>query len=109
GLMSGGVAPNVIPANASAELMFRTVGDYHEVRDLLEDAVGTCATVADVLVVPPVRLETMPGFETAVFAYTTDVPFLTHWGAPMLFGPGSITVAHTDEEYVDLDELIRAV
>lgn len=109
GLMNGGVAPNVIPASASAELMFRTVCDYREVRDLLEEAVGTCATVADVLVVPPVRLETMPGFETAVFAYTTDVPFLTHWGAPMLFGPGSITVAHTDEEYLDLDELIGAV
>lgn len=109
GLMSGGVAPNVIPPNASAELMFRTVGDYREIRDLLEDAVGTCATIEDVLVVPPVRLHIEPGFETAVFAYTTDVPFLTHWGTPMLFGPGSITVAHTDNEYLDLDELNRAV
>ncbi len=109
GLMNGGVAPNVIPPNATAELMFRTVGDYREVRDLLEDAVGTCATVEDVLVVPPVRLHTEPGFETAVFAYTTDVPFLTHWGTPMLFGPGSITVAHTDHEHIDLDELYRAV
>lgn len=109
GLMSGGVAPNVIPPNATAELMFRTVGDYREVRDLLEDVVGTCATIDDVLVVPPVRLHTEPGFETAVFAYTTDVPFLTHWGTPMLFGPGSITVAHTDNEFIDLDELQRAV
>ncbi len=109
GLMSGGVAPNVIPPNAAAELMFRTVGDYRDVRDLLEDAVGTCATIDDVLVVPPVRLHVEPGFETAVFAYTTDVPFLTHWGTPMLFGPGSITVAHTDAEFIDLDELQRAV
>ena len=109
GLMSGGVAPNVIPPTASAELMFRTVGDYREVRDLLEDVVGTCAAIEDVLVVPPVRLHIEPGFETAVFAYTTDVPFLTHWGTPMLFGPGSITVAHTDNEYLDLDELNRAV
>jgi len=99
----------VIPPTASAELMFRTVGDYREVRDLLEDVVGTCAAIEDVLVVPPVRLHIEPGFETAVFAYTTDVPFLTHWGTPMLFGPGSITVAHTDNEYLDLDELNRAV
>ncbi len=109
GLMSGGVAPNVIPPSASAELMFRTVSDYREVRDLLEDAIGTCATIEDVLVVPPVRLHTIDGFDTAVFAYTTDVPFLTHWGVPMLLGPGSITVAHTDDESIDLAELDAAV
>jgi acetylornithine deacetylase len=109
GLMSGGVAPNVIPPRAAAEVMFRTVGDYREVRDLLEDAIGTCATIDDVLVVPPVRLHTIDGFTTAVFAYTTDVPFLTNWGVPMLLGPGSITVAHTDEESIDLAELDTAV
>ena len=109
GLMSGGVAPNVLPPNASAELMFRTVGDYREVRDLLETAIGTSATIDDVLIVPPVRLHTLDGFETAVFAYTTDVPFLTNWGVPMLLGPGSITVAHTDEESIDLAELDAAV
>lgn len=109
GLMSGGVAPNVIPAHASAELMFRTVGDFREVRDLLEDAIGTCATIEDVLVVPPVRLHTDPSFDAAVFAFTTDVPFLTHWGTPMLFGPGSITVAHTDGECIEIDELMNAV
>jgi len=109
GIVSGGVAPNVIPPNASAELMFRTVGDHREVRDQLESAIGTCATVEDVLVVPPVRLHTVEGFETAVFAYTTDVPFLTHWGTPMLFGPGSITVAHTDQEHIEIEELLCSV
>lgn len=109
GLMSGGVAPNVIPPNASAELMFRTVGDYREVRDQLEEAIGTCASIDDVLVVPPVRLKVVDGFETAVFAYTTDVPFLTNWGTPMLLGPGSITVAHTDQEYIEIAELEESV
>jgi acetylornithine deacetylase len=109
GLMSGGVAPNVIPPNASAELMFRTVSDYREVRDLLEDVIGTCATIDDVLVVPPVHLKTVDGFDTAVFAYTTDVPFLTDWGTPMLLGPGSITVAHTDQECIETAELEESV
>lgn len=109
GLMSGGVAPNVIPPNASAELMFRTVGDYREVRDLLGDVIGTCASIEDVLVVPPVHLKTVDGFDTAVFAYTTDVPFLTNWGTPMLLGPGSITVAHTDQECIEIADLEEAV
>ena len=108
GLISGGVAPNVIAPNASAELMFRTVGDYLDVRALLAAAAGSLASVEDVLVVPPVRLHTVEGFETAVFAFTTDVPFLNAWGTPMLLGPGSITVAHTDNEGVDITELSSA-
>ena len=108
GLISGGIAPNVIAPNASAELMFRTVGDYLDVRALLAAAAKPIASVEDVLVVPPVRLHTVEGFETAVFAFTTDVPFLNAWGTPMLLGPGSITVAHTDDEGVDITELSSA-
>jgi len=109
GVINGGVAPNVISPSAAAELMFRTVGDYRDIRDQLIEAVGTSAHVDDVLVVPPIRLHTSPGIETAVFAYTTDVPFLDAWGTPMLLGPGSITVAHTDAECVEVAALARAV
>jgi acetylornithine deacetylase len=56
-----------------------------------------------------VRLGTVPGFETAVMAYATDIPALTAWGMPYLFGPGSIHVAHTDHEFVAVDELRAAV
>ena len=108
GLISGGVAPNVIAPHASAELMFRTVGDYLHIRAMLADAAEPQASVEDVLVVPPVRLHTVPGFDTAVFAYTTDVPFLDRWGTPLLLGPGSITVAHTDRESIKIAELSEA-
>ena len=46
---------------------------------------------------------------TAVFPFTTDVPLLDRWGTPLLFGPGSFLVAHTDGEFVALDELHAAV
>ena len=55
------------------------------------------------------RLRTLPGFDTAVFAYTTDIPLLANWGTPLLLGPGSIHVAHTDREHVRIDELTDAV
>ena len=58
---------------------------------------------------PAVRLHTLPGFEAAAFAYTTDVPLLTRWGTPLLVGPGSIHVAHTDDEHVSIAELNQAV
>jgi acetylornithine deacetylase len=108
GLIEGGVAPNVISPHASAELLFRIVGEARPVRELLQVVEGLVA-VEEVLDMPAVRMHTVAGFETAVFPYTTDVPFLTRWGTPLLLGPGSIHVAHTDDEHVPVDELHEAV
>ena len=109
GLIKGGVAPNVISPEAEAEMMFRTVGGTAELRTALEGAVGSLVTLDDVLVVPPVRLTTLPGYETAVFWFTTDIPFLDRWGAPLLIGPGSVRVAHTADEHVSIAELHQSV
>jgi acetylornithine deacetylase len=109
GLVSGGVAPNVVPPHAQAEVIFRSVGSHDDLRRLLRAALGETVRVEEVLEVPPVRLRTLPGFETEVFAYTTDIPFLDQWGEPLLMGPGSIHVAHTDHEHVAIPELVAAV
>lgn len=109
GVISGGVAPNVVSPAAEAEVIFRSVGDHAALRALLHETVDALVTVEEVLEVPPVRLRTLDGFETAVFAYTTDIPFLTRWGTPLLLGPGSIHVAHTDLEHVRIAELEAAV
>ena len=108
GLIEGGVAPNVVSPHASAELVFRTVGDGAAVREAMH-VVESLVHVEHVLDVPAVRMHTLPGVETAVFPYTTDVPLLTRWGTPLLIGPGSIHVAHTDEEHLAVDELLAAV
>jgi acetylornithine deacetylase len=108
GLIEGGVAPNVVSPHAAAELVFRTVGDGVVVRDAM-DVVEGLVSIEHVLDIPAVRMHTLPGFETAVFPYTTDVPLLTRWGTPLLVGPGSIHVAHTDEEHLAVDELVSAV
>ena len=108
GLISGGIAPNVIPPHAEAEVMFRTVGPSAELFALLEPLRGAVG-IDLILDVPAVALQTVPGFDTAVFPFTTDIPFLDRWGAPLLFGPGSILVAHTDHEHVAVAELHAAV
>jgi acetylornithine deacetylase len=109
GLLSGGVAPNVIPPHASAELFFRTVGDADIIRRRVAELVGARLRIEESAFVPLIRLHTVPGFETAVFSYATDVPFLDHWGTPLLYGPGSIHVAHTDHEFLDLAEMRAAI
>jgi acetylornithine deacetylase len=108
GLIAGGVAPNVVSPSAEAEVMFRTVGDGADVRKAIAP-LESRVSIEHVLEVPPVRMKIVPGFETAVFPYTTDIPFLEAWGQPLLFGPGSVHVAHTAEEFVSIAELHAAV
>jgi len=107
GLIAGGVAPNVVSPSAEAEVMFRTVSEAAEVRRAVAP-LERRVTIEHVLEVPPVHLRTVPGFDSAVFPYTTDIPFLPRWGEPLLFGPGSIHVAHTADEFVSIAELSAA-
>jgi acetylornithine deacetylase len=108
GLIGGGVAPNVVPPSADAEVMFRTVSDPGDVLRALTPLADR-VEIEPILEVPLVKLTTVPGFDAAVFPYTTDMPFLSAWGEPLLFGPGSIHVAHTADEFVSIAELTAAV
>jgi acetylornithine deacetylase len=108
GLIAGGVAPNVVSPSAEAEVMFRTVSEGEVIRRAMS-ALEKSVQIEHILEVPPVRLATVSGFDTAVFPYTTDIPFLAKWGEPLLFGPGSIHSAHTADEFVSLAELSAAV
>jgi len=108
GLISGGVAPNVVSPSAEAEIMFRTVGPGDDVRKAIV-SLESRLSIEHILEVPPIKMKVVPGFETAVFPYTTDIPFLAAWGQPLLFGPGSIHVAHTENEYLSIPELHAAV
>jgi acetylornithine deacetylase len=54
-------------------------------------------------------LHALEGFESTMVRFTTDIPYLTNWGTPLLIGPGSILDAHTEHERVDKKELLRAV
>ena len=109
GIISGGRAPNVIADAAIAEIAVRLVGDAAPVREAIIRAVGRRAEVHEVLCIPALRFDRLDGFETAVVAYTTDVPvFGDSWGKPYLLGPGNIHVAHTSEERVPKKELLAA-
>ena len=108
GLIEGGIAPNVVSPHASAELLFRIVGEGSQVRELMRP-VEYLVDVEEVLEVPAVKLHTVPEGETAVFPYTTDIPLRARGGMPLLLGPGSIHLAHTADEFVALDELTTAV
>jgi acetylornithine deacetylase len=109
GSLSGGVADNVVAPWAEARMMIRLVTPVDDVARLIERWARGRATLEWGPMVPPVKLGVVDGFETSVAAFATDIPALTNWGTPFLFGPGSIHLAHRDDEYVSIDELHSAV
>jgi len=111
GTISGGRAPNVIPDEARAELLIRLVDDGASTAAAIRHIAERAGIEArQVLSVPAVHLESLPGFATGVVAFTTDIPaFAGSWGKPLLIGPGSILVAHTTEEHIAKSDLVSAV
>src|SRR5271169_5087613 len=109
GQIEGGRAPNVIPDHAVAQLLFRLVGPADELRQQITKAVSGKADPNFILEIPYMEFTTVPGVETMIAAFTTDIPALTAWGQPLLIGPGSIHVAHTEDEYIEKRQLLDAV
>ncbi len=109
GTLDGGTRPNIIPAEARAELQIRLVTESARVKAELERAVGGRAEIEYLSVAEPVRLLAVEGFASEVVRFTTDIPYLPNWGTPLLLGPGSILDAHTAHERIRKDELVAAV
>ncbi len=109
GTIHGGTEANIVPALCESELMFRLVGPVESLRDQLTRWAETQAEIDFGSHIPAQHFHTIDGFEVAPVAYTSDIPLLRRWGTPMLFGPGSIQVAHTPDEFIDVTELRAAV
>jgi acetylornithine deacetylase len=109
GTIRGGTEANIIAGAAQAEIMFRLVGDVEPLKRRLEEWADGTAELEWGSHIPPQYFHTVPGFDVAPVAYTSDIPLLSRWGTPLLFGPGSISVAHTPDEHVSVRELRDSV
>ncbi len=109
GTIQGGRAPNVIADCAKADLFYRLVGPVDELRREITAVVGELAEVRFLRETPFLRLRTLDGLPTMIASFGTDIPSLTKWGEPLLLGPGSIHVAHTEHEFVEKAQLVEAV
>lgn len=110
GVVRGGQKPNIVPAEAECEMIFRLVTTPEDVQAKLEKIVARYhgrVTLArgnapQFMVVPE-------GQESVVVSFNTDVPWLTNLGKPLLFGPGSILDAHGANEKIAKRDLLAAV
>jgi acetylornithine deacetylase len=109
GLIEGGRAPNVIPDYAHADLLYRLIGPSDDLRRQIVATAGDPVEVTFPLEIPFLRLRTVDELPTMIAAFTTDIPKLPNWGEPLLVGPGSIHVAHTEGEYIEKQQLAEAI
>ena len=109
GVLRAGTEANIVPGLAEAEIMIRLVGDVAPVKQAFNDWAGTRAELIWGSHIPAQYFHVLNGFEVVPVAYTSDIPLLDRWGTPLLFGPGSIHVAHTPIEYIDVAELEASV
>src|SRR5689334_11966081 len=111
GTITGGRRPNVVADFAASEVMFRTINQPDELYGRIVEVVGERAELKRGFSIPPVHTHTVKGIDipTSVVRFGTDIPCLTNWGTPMLFGPGSIHDAHTTHEFVAKQNLLNAV
>ncbi|HUR93914.1 MAG TPA: M20/M25/M40 family metallo-hydrolase [Gemmatimonadales bacterium] len=110
GLIRGGVAPNVLAPEASAQILIRTVEPTDALRARIRALAGPSVAVAFPVELPCHKGGQAPaGWETTVVSFASDLPFLTTWGECYQLGPGTIRVAHTAEEHIRKADLARGV
>lgn len=110
GLIGGGIAPNVIPPQASAQILFRIVEPTAPLKQQIRRLLAPGVSVAFPVELPFHKGGTAPaGWDTTVVSFASDLPFLASWGEGYQLGPGSIRVAHSDGEHIRKADLLQGV
>ncbi|KAJ5032451.1 uncharacterized protein L3040_009055 [Drepanopeziza brunnea f. sp. 'multigermtubi'] len=114
GRMEGGVAGNVIAEDASADIMLRIAdGSLEDIQKVILETMEELGQELDVRFTGgygPVNIDSdVPGFQTIVVNYGTDIPHLKGDHKKYLYGPGTIMMAHSDHEHLKVSDLENAV
>lgn len=110
GNLSANNARNIVSDYVSMKIFFRTTFLTHDI--LIEKVLSIIDEKTKIEFAygdPPIEFHTVEGFETGVVSYGSDAPELTNLGKPLLYGPGSIFNAHTNNEHITIPEMEKAV
>jgi acetylornithine deacetylase len=109
GLIAGGVAPNVLAPHAWAQVLFRTVEPSGPLKAAVTAALAPAVTIKAAVELPFHKAPALPGWDTTVVSFASDLPLLSDWGTGYQMGPGSIKVAHTEREHIRKQDLLDGV
>lgn len=114
GTLEGGEKHNIVAPSAKALCEVRMVADLPGIKTKVADIVSVHPDVELrwVFEYPEALLHwQIDGFEAAPVAFGTDVPRLNAelCDKRVLFGPGSILVAHGPNEFISVPELVQSI
>lgn len=106
GQIKGGVAGNIVSNKAEANLLFRTVSDNGALFQSFKNFIGSAASVKVTYSAPSVKLKEIKGIPSDIASYCTDVPNFAPLNAQaVLYGPGTIHLAHTNQESIGIVDI----
>lgn len=110
GRLESNNAYNVISDCVTLEVFFRTTFKTHKViKEKLPELEDDNVTIEYIYGKTPMNFLTLDGFETDIVSYGTDATDLNNLGERLFYGPGSILDAHTDDEYININDMHKAV
>lgn len=112
GTIEGGEKHNIVAPYAKALCEVRMVADLPGVKTQIAQIVSSHPDVElkFVFEYPEALLDwNIEGFEAAPVSFGTDVPRLKGEHKKVLYGPGSILVAHGPDEYIKIPDLIEGI
>uniref|UniRef100_A0A0N5BSN9 M20_dimer domain-containing protein n=1 Tax=Strongyloides papillosus TaxID=174720 RepID=A0A0N5BSN9_STREA len=113
GFIKGGQALNALAGEASAQLMFRITTSVKDVVDKLILIVGERGEVRVFGSNEPVKLSLPPPeYKSQSVSFNTDLPYFENRNklkGTFLYGGGSITNAHSENEHIKITELEETV
>ena len=108
GIIKGGVASNVIPPNAEAELLFRTTKNNKRIIDFLKTISEDLKVTANYEAIKMPMFEICKNSEQFYPAFT-ELSIWSRSGEGLIYGPGYLKHAHTPKEHVKKQDLVQAV
>lgn len=110
GKLESSNAHNVVSDLVSMKIFFRTTFESHGILAEKVKTVMDDKTEMEVLFNhAPVQFHTVEGFETGIVSFGTDAPSFSNIKNKMLYGPGSILDAHTENEFIKIRDMYKAV
>ncbi|MBR1488717.1 MAG: M20/M25/M40 family metallo-hydrolase [Bacteroidales bacterium] len=101
---------NILSPSLTCRLYFRTTfASDAAVVDWMRAQAGATLSVREFGGDAPARYHTLPGFPAKPVSFGSDAPHLTNFGQKVICGPGSITVAHRDDEFLAYADLEQAI
>jgi len=109
GTIHGGVGMNVLAPEAKASGIFRVATSLAAIHEKIYAALPDDVQLSIPSQSEPQQMVSLPGFETKIVGFGTDAAHLRPLGDIILYGPGSIQVAHRNDEHISVAALEKAV